>query len=139
MRILVVGSGGVGAAVAPIAARRDFYDGIVFSDYDEGRARSVVDRYDDGRGRFVAARIDASDPSSVAVVAKEHGCDAILNAVDPRFVMSVFRGAFEAGATYVDMAMSLSRPHLDRPHEETGVKLGDEQFAEASRWEERGA
>ncbi|HYG71200.1 MAG TPA: saccharopine dehydrogenase NADP-binding domain-containing protein, partial [Actinomycetota bacterium] len=139
MRILVVGSGGVGAAVAPIAARRDFYDGIVFSDYDEGRARSVVDRYDGGRGRFVAARIDASDPSSVAAVAKEHGCDAILNAVDPRFVMSVFRGAFEAGATYVDMAMSLSRPHPDRPHEETGVKLGDEQFAEASRWEERGA
>jgi saccharopine dehydrogenase (NAD+, L-lysine-forming) len=139
VRILVVGSGGVGAAVAPIAARRDFYDGIVFSDYDEGRARSVVDRYDGGRGRFVAARIDASDPSSVAAVAKEHGCDAILNAVDPRFVMSVFRGAFEAGATYVDMAMSLSRPHPDRPHEETGVKLGDEQFAEASRWEERGA
>jgi saccharopine dehydrogenase-like NADP-dependent oxidoreductase len=139
VRILVVGSGGVGAAVAPIAARRDFYDHIVFSDHDEGRARSVVDRYDAGRGRFVAARIDASDPSSVAAVAKEHGCGAILNAVDPRFVMSVFHGAFDAGATYVDMAMSLSRPHPDRPNEETGVKLGDEQFAEASRWEERGA
>ena len=46
MKILVVGSGGVGAAFAPIAARRDFYEHIVFADYDEARARSVVDRYD---------------------------------------------------------------------------------------------
>jgi saccharopine dehydrogenase-like NADP-dependent oxidoreductase len=138
MRILVVGSGGVGAAVAPIAARRDFYERIVFADRDVARARRVVERYDAGRGRFVATGIDASDPAAVAGVAREHGCEVILNAVDPRFVMSVFHGAFEAGATYVDMAMSLSHPHPDRPHEEPGVKLGDEQFAEASRWEERG-
>jgi saccharopine dehydrogenase (NAD+, L-lysine-forming) len=136
MRILVVGSGGVGSSLAPIAARRDFYERIVFSDYDEARARSVVDRY--GDHRFAAARVDASDPVSVAGVALEHGCDAILNAVDPRFVMSVFRGAFEAGATYVDMAMSLSEPHPARPYEQTGKKLGDDQFAQATRWEERG-
>ena len=36
------------------------------------------------------------------------------------------------------MAMSLSQPHPERPHEEPGVKLGDEQFAEAAAWEERG-
>jgi saccharopine dehydrogenase-like NADP-dependent oxidoreductase len=36
------------------------------------------------------------------------------------------------------MAMSLSRPHPERPYEETGVKLGDEQFAQADRWVERG-
>ena len=40
MRILVVGAGGVGAAFAPIAARRDFYERIVFADYDEARARA---------------------------------------------------------------------------------------------------
>lgn len=44
MRILVVGSGGVGAAFAPVAARRDFYETIVCADYDEARARGVVDR-----------------------------------------------------------------------------------------------
>ena len=38
MRILVVGSGGVGAAFAPIAARRDFYEHVVFADIDESRA-----------------------------------------------------------------------------------------------------
>src|SRR6188472_4804395 len=66
MRILVVGSGGVGAAFAPIAARRDFYEHIVFADYDEARARSVVDRYDAGTGRFSAAQVDASDAAAVA-------------------------------------------------------------------------
>jgi saccharopine dehydrogenase (NAD+, L-lysine forming) len=34
--------------------------------------------------------------------------------------------------------MSLSHPHPERPHELTGVKLGDEQFAMAGEWERRG-
>jgi saccharopine dehydrogenase-like NADP-dependent oxidoreductase len=38
----------------------------------------------------------------------------------------------------MDMAMSLSRPHPEKPHELPGVKLGDEQFARASDWEAAG-
>jgi saccharopine dehydrogenase-like NADP-dependent oxidoreductase len=136
MRILVVGSGGVGSAFAPIAARRDFFEHVIFADHDEAKAARVVDRY--GDGRFSAARVDASDAAAVAELARTNACDAILNAVDPRFVMPVFEGAFAAGATYMDMAMSLSKPHPDRPYEEVGVKLGDEQFAQADRWRERG-
>jgi len=73
MKILVVGSGGVGAAFAPIAARRDFYEHIVFADYDEGRARSVVDRYDGGTGRFSAAQVDASSAADVASLCRAQG------------------------------------------------------------------
>ena len=137
MKILVVGSGGVGAAFAPIAARRDFYEHIVFADIDEARALRVVDRFGGG-GKFSAARVDATDAADVAAVAKAKGCDAILNAADPRFVPGIFRGAFDAGATYVDMAMSLSHPHPERPYELVGEKLGDEQFAQAEDWEGRG-
>src|SRR4051794_38025915 len=61
-----------------------------------------------------------------------------MNAVDPIFDMPVFQGAFAAGADYLDMAMSLSRPHPDSPYEKTGVKLGDEQFARAEEWEAAG-
>jgi saccharopine dehydrogenase-like NADP-dependent oxidoreductase len=138
MRILVVGAGGVGAAFAPIAARRDFYEHIVFADYDEGRARSVVDRYDAGSGRFSAAQVDAGDAAAVADLARASSATHVLNAVDPRFVMPIFDGAFDAGATYLDMAMSLSKPDPDEPHAKTGVKLGDEQFAKAGEWEARG-
>jgi saccharopine dehydrogenase-like NADP-dependent oxidoreductase len=62
----------------------------------------------------------------------------VLNAVDPRFVMGIFDGAYDGGADYLDMAMSLSRPHPEHPHEQVGVKLGDEQFAGAERWESAG-
>jgi saccharopine dehydrogenase-like NADP-dependent oxidoreductase len=137
MRILVVGSGGVGSAFAPIVGRRDFWEHVVFADIDESRAQRIVDRYGSD-SRFSAAKVDATDPAQVAEVASANRADVILNAADPRFVMPIFRGAFDAGVTYMDMAMSLSAPHPERPHEQVGTKLGDEQFAMAEQWEERG-
>lgn len=136
MRILVVGSGGVGAAVAAIAKRREFFESLVLSDIDAARARRAADRVADPR--ITAASIDASDRHAVVEAIRATGSDTVLNAADPRFVMPIFEACLEAGATYLDMAMSLSRPHPERPYEETGVKLGDEQFAQADRWVERG-
>ena len=132
MRILVVGSGGVGSAFAPIAARRTFFEACVMADYDPARAQRIVDRVADPR--FSAATVDASKPDAVAALCRAHRITHVLNAVDPRFVMPIFDGAFAAGADYLDMAMSLSRAHPDRPYELTGVKLGDEQFAQADAW-----
>ena len=136
MRILVVGAGGVGSAVAGIAARRDFFDQLVVADYAPERARAAADRL--GDPRISAARVNASDAGQVAALAREHRSTHVLNAVDPRFVLPVFNGALAAGADYLDMAMSLSSPHQDRPYEVCGVKLGDEQFAVAGRWEDAG-
>ena len=136
MRILVVGSGGVGSAFAMIARRRDFFEEVVLADLDEGRARAAAEKT--GDPRFRATAIDASDRAAVAECARAHGATHVLNAADPRFVMPIFGGAFDAGADYLDMAMSLSTPHPERPHEEPGVKLGDEQFAEAAAWEQAG-
>ena len=137
MRILVVGAGGVGTAVVAIAARRDFFEHLVVADYDLARVDHALAQVA-GDARFAGARVDASSTDAVAALIREHRITHVLNAVDPRFVMPIFEGALEAGATYLDMAMSLSRPHPERPHDEPGVKLGDEQFAEAAAWEERG-
>jgi saccharopine dehydrogenase (NAD+, L-lysine-forming) len=137
VKVLVVGAGGVGSAAVGIAARRDFFSSMVVADYDVGRAqRAIASHADDGR--FVAAQVDASSAAAVAELCREHAITHVLNAVDPRFVMPVFEGAFAAGADYLDMAMSLSKPHPDAPHEQTGVKLGDEQFAVADAWAEAG-
>jgi saccharopine dehydrogenase-like NADP-dependent oxidoreductase len=57
-----------------------------------------------------------------------------MNATDPRFVMPLFRAALAGGANYLDMAMSLSKPHPTEPYAQTGVKLGDEQFELADDW-----
>jgi len=141
MRILVVGSGGVGDAVARIAAGREFFEAMVVADYDVARAERTVAaaaERDVVGTRFTAAQVDASSAAAVTELAREHGVTHVLNAVDPRFVMPVFEGAFGAGAHYLDMAMSLSTPHPERPYELPGVKLGDRQFAQARQWEDAG-
>ncbi|MGW0949297.1 saccharopine dehydrogenase family protein [Streptomyces sp. NPDC002623] len=138
MRVLLVGAGGVGTAVTRIAARRPFFEAMVVADYDPARAAAAVAALD-GDDRFLAERVDASDEAAVAELLARHRCDILLNATDPRFVMPLFHAARAAGAGYVDMAMSLSRPHPERPYEECGVRLGDAQFAEADDWAEAGA
>ncbi len=141
MRILVVGSGGVGGAVARIAARRGFFEHLVMADHDPSRAQravtAVLERHP-GETRFAAARVDASSALAVAALAREHRVTHVLNAVDPRFVVPVFEGALAAGADYLDMALSLSSPHPTRPYELPGVKLGDAQFSRAPAWEAAG-
>jgi saccharopine dehydrogenase (NAD+, L-lysine forming) len=129
VRILVLGAGGVGAAVAAVARRRDFFERLVLADVDESRAVRAAEGT--GDERFGATSVDASDAVAIAGLARAERADVILNAVDPRFNPAVFEAAFEAGCTYLDMAMTL----WDAA---TGVKLGDAQFAEAERWEEAG-
>src|SRR4051812_12656820 len=136
MRILLVGAGGVGAAAIGIAARRDFFERVVVADYDAERAAKAVVRI--GDDRFAATRVDASSADAVTALCREHAITHVLNAVDPRFVMPIFTGAFAGGADYLDMAMSLSHPHATEPYAKTGVKLGDEQFARAGAWESAG-
>jgi Saccharopine dehydrogenase and related proteins len=133
MRILVIGAGGVGSAVVPIAVRRDFFELMVVADYDIARAERAVTRFP-GDGRLVGAQVDASRPENVTALCQEFKITHVLNAVDPRFVMPIFEGALAAGADYLDMAMSLSHPDPDAPYERAGVKLGDEQFAQADTW-----
>lgn len=140
MRILLIGAGGVGTAITRIAARRGFFERMVVADYAAARAEAAVAAVagDGPPERFAAARVDASDEAAVVALLRDERCDVLLNATDPRFVMPLFRAALAAGAHYLDMAMSLSRPHAELPHERTGVKLGDEQFSMAPAWEEAG-
>jgi saccharopine dehydrogenase-like NADP-dependent oxidoreductase len=136
MRILLVGAGGVGSAFCAIAARRDFFESVVVADYARESAERAVAEV--GDARFTAAQVEASDAGSIERLAREAGATHVMNAVDPRFVMPIFEGALAAGADYLDMAMSLSKPHPEQPYALTGVKLGDEQFAAAGTWESAG-
>ena len=136
MRILVVGTGGVGAAFAAIARRRSFFEHCALADYDPARPDAVVGDLDDGR--FSAQRVDASSTEDVGRLIRATRADAVLNAVDPVFNMPIFSACLESRVTYLDMAMSLSQPHPEHPHEQTYVKLGDEQFAQGPAWEQAG-
>jgi saccharopine dehydrogenase (NAD+, L-lysine-forming) len=137
MRILVIGAGGVGSATVGIAGRRAFFEHLVVADYDPARVDAALAQVR-GDPRFTGARVDASDTDAIAELIREHRVSHVLNAVDPRFVMPIFDACFAAGVTYLDMAMSLSHPHPERPYELSGEKLGDAQFAQAADWEARG-
>ena len=136
MRILLVGAGGVGSAFCAIAVRRDFFEKLVVCDYDESRAKQAADAVSDPR--FSAAQVDATSADAVAELVRRHEITHVMNAVDPRFVMPIFNGALAGGADYLDMAMSLSQRHPEHPYSQTGVKLGDEQFAVEEQWRAAG-
>jgi saccharopine dehydrogenase (NAD+, L-lysine forming) len=137
MRILVVGTGGVGSAFAAIAQRRSLFDRITLADLDPARPQAVVDRLGE-HDRFNAARIDASSEESVVELIRDVRADAVLNATDPRFNPQIFDACLRAGVTYLDMAATLSERHPERPYEETHVKLGDYQFAQHENWGQAG-
>ena len=122
-------------AVAKTAARWGLFEHVAMADFDVDRAHRAVAGAGD---RFSAFQLDARDEEAVVGLIRSERVDAVLNALDPRFVMPVFRAAFSAGVTYLDMAMSLSHPHPTDPYRLTGVKLGDEQFAMEDQWKERG-
>ncbi|KGA04761.1 MAG: saccharopine dehydrogenase NADP-binding domain-containing protein [Pontimonas sp.] len=142
MKILLVGAGGVGNALAKLLATRDFYEHVIVADYDTSRAEGVLEwiagRFPEARARFSAEHIDASAPENVTALAKKHGATVVMNAVEPAFVQSIFQGALDADADYMDMAMSLSIPHPTDPYNTPGIKLGDWQFDRATEWEKAG-
>jgi saccharopine dehydrogenase (NAD+, L-lysine-forming) len=137
MRVLVLGAGGVGAAFAAIAQRRDAFEQVVLADMAVERLRSVVAGLGEP-GRFSAERVNASDQDDVARLIGRVRPDAILNAVDPRLNVPIFDAAFDARVTYVDMAMTLSKRDPQRPYEVPGVMLGDYQLERHAAWEQAG-
>jgi saccharopine dehydrogenase-like NADP-dependent oxidoreductase len=138
MRILVIGTGGVGSAFAAIAQRRDFFERIVMADLDPSRPQAVVDRLGE-HDRFGSAGVDASDEDAIVRLIGDVKADAVLNATDPRFNPQIFDACLRARVTYLDMAATLSQPHPAHPYEETHVKLGDYQFAQDENWRQEGA
>ena len=137
MRVLLIGVGTVGEAIARLSASADWCEAMILADYDEGRARRLSDLVGEPE-RFPAIHLDAREAANVTEAARAHRVDVVMNAVDPQFVMPIFTGALGADAHYIDMAMSLSKPHPDRPFEVPGLKLGDEQFAMDDAWKARG-
>jgi saccharopine dehydrogenase (NAD+, L-lysine forming) len=137
MRVLVVGAGGVGAAFAAIAQRRPCFGHVVLADVALARARAVAERLGEP-DRFSAARVDASSRSELLELIARARPDAVLNACDPRFNEPIFGACFDAKVTYLDMAMTLSHPHPERPYELPGEKLGDHQLAQHEQWQQAG-
>ena len=137
MRVLVLGSGGVGAAFAAIAQRRDAFERVVLADVSAQRARDAVARLGEP-DRFAAEQLDASDRGELTRLIERVAPDAVLNACDPRLNEPIFDACFHARVTYLDMAMTLSAPHPQRPYELPGTMLGEYQLQRHEQWQQAG-
>jgi saccharopine dehydrogenase-like NADP-dependent oxidoreductase len=137
MKVLLVGTGGVGEAIALIARERAWVEKLVLADFRRERAVEVQRRLGDS-DRFPVEVVDASNQGMIQTLAKKYEVDLVMNAVDPLYNQQVFDAAFESGTHYMDMAMTLSTPHPTEPYRKAGIKLGDYQFERAEAWEKRG-
>jgi saccharopine dehydrogenase-like NADP-dependent oxidoreductase len=136
MKVLLVGVGGVGEAIAAIAKPRKWMELMVLADYNLKRAEEVQKKLGDNK-RFPVEFIDASNQKSIEELARKYQVDLIMNSVDPIFNQQIFDAAYNVGVKYMDMAMTLSEPHPTDPFNQPGVKLGDYQFDRAKDWEKK--
>lgn len=136
MKVLLVGVGGVGEAIAVIAAKRPWLEMMVLADYNKARCEEVQAKLKDTK-KFPAEFVDAGKKEMIVALAKKYNVDLIMNACDPSFNIPIFDAAFDSGCNYMDMAMSLSEPHPTDPHHKTGIKLGDYQFERADQWKKK--
>ncbi len=137
MKILLVGVGGVGEALAVLVKDKPWVEKLVLCDYNVERAKEVQAKVGDP-ARMPVEFIDASNKDQIVALARKHGVDLIHNAVDPVFNEAIFDAAYEAGCNYMDMAMTLSTADTADPFNKPGVKLGDYQFERAADWEKKG-
>jgi saccharopine dehydrogenase-like NADP-dependent oxidoreductase len=137
MKVLLVGVGGVGEAIAAIAKERAWLEQMVLADYNLQRAEEVAKKFGAPK-RFPVEFVDASKQEMVEELARKYKVDLIMNSVDPIFNQQIFDAAFNVGCTYMDMAMTLSEPHPEDPYNKCGIKLGDYQFERAKQWEQKG-
>jgi saccharopine dehydrogenase (NAD+, L-lysine-forming) len=137
MKVLLVGVGGVGEAIAAIAKPRQWLELMVLADYNLKRAEEVQKKLGD-ETRFPVEFIDASKQESLEALAKKYNVDLIMNSVDPIFNKQIFDAAYNVGVKYMDMAMTLSELNPEDPFHKPGIKLGDYQFDKAKAWEQKG-
>ena len=141
MNVLLIGTGGVGGALATIAQKRDpdarWLDKMVLADYHPQRAEAVSRKLSEP-DRFPAEQVDAGCPDTIRALVKKYKPDLIMNGCDPRFTPPLFDVAYEAGCIYMDMAMSLSEPHPVDPYNQCHIKIGDYQFERHDQWTVKG-
>ncbi len=137
MKILLVGVGGVGEAIARIASPQPWVEQLILADLNLGRAKEIQSKLAD-LNRFPVESLNASEQDSIESLAEKYQVDLIMNSVDPLFNVPIFEAAYQTGRMYMDMAMTLSEPHPDDPFNRTGIKLGDYQFERDAAWKKKG-
>ncbi len=121
MKVLIIGCGEQGAGIAKYLVRKGDIDVIRLADIDLKKANSLTKGLKSSK--VSAHRVDAGDIEEILKVAE--GVDVIVNAVIPRYNLSIMEAALRSNANYVDMASG--PPYVT-----------NEQLGQTRRWRKAG-
>lgn len=110
MKVLIIGSGKQGSDMAKYLVECSDVSEIKLTDIDLEKARSAAESLKSDI--VTAARIDASRADEIKKAAE--GVDVVVNAVIPKFNLTIMDGALGAGVNYVDLASGPPYENIDR-------------------------
>jgi saccharopine dehydrogenase-like NADP-dependent oxidoreductase len=102
MKILVLGSGGVGMAVATLFAKEKEVDKLIVGDVNPDRAAGLANALK-GTGTLVhihAIEVNAGNKDDIIGAAK--GMDLVYNATFPKYNIPILQACIEVRASYLD-------------------------------------
>lgn len=126
MKVLLIGTGGVGEGIAITASTRPWLETMVLSDYNLERAREVQRKIGDVQ-KFPVEKLDARKKEDIIALVKKYHIDLIMVAVSCNFNNKIFDAAYEAGCNYMDMALG-----------EVGASMGKYLLDRNDQWEQKG-
>ena len=121
MKIAVIGAGAMGRWAVKELATSGEVDEIVVGDYNEEQARAVATTHGGDKARHVV--VDARDQGNVERTIA--GCDAMVNATQHFWNITVMHAAAAAGVNYTDMGglfhVTKQQVELDDEFKKAGV------------------
>ena len=103
MRVIILGTGGVGVVVAQELERHPDITDLAVADMDLSRAKQLVGK----TARLKAHRVDATDYAELEKLLQ--GFNLVINALPPECNQNVMRASWSNGAHYLDMASGTIR------------------------------
>jgi len=137
MKILIVGVGGVGEAIAVMLKQHSWVDVCVLAGRNLKATKDAQAKMGDNN-RFPVEYLDASNQQSIESLARKYNINMIINTCPQQWNAPIFDAAFNVGANYMDTAGTPSIPHPQEPFKKCGTKVIDYQFDKSPLWEKKG-
>ena len=141
MKVLIVGSGGVGESTAAIVKRRDpgrdLFETIVLADRDLAKAQAASQRMGDDK-RFSAEQVNATDVDAVVALCAKYDAEVLCSFLPVEFNPYTLQAALKARVHHMDASTTLSVPHPTDPFNKAGTVLGEDEIALSGEFEKIG-
>jgi saccharopine dehydrogenase-like NADP-dependent oxidoreductase len=137
MKVLLLGTGAVGEAIAKLARGRLWLSQMVLADAHPERL-AVVQKRLGNPARFPTEVVNAASRDAIVEVARKYDVDLIMNAVTPYLNERIMAAAHKANIHYIDMALTPTKPHPTEPYKKMGRPLGELQWKQHKKFKKRG-